>query len=376
MIKQRFLKIKNKEFFGFIFRGFNLKPTFGMKTLGVDDDFNLYYDPDFILQQDDAKLSKLIDHEMCHIVAKHVLVNEKDKKQHMLNNIAMDIKVNKMIGIDWQDSMHCDHRGDFNYDGQTTNIQDVERKTWSEIKKIIKPMFKNKQPPNNPAHNKWGTGQGNNKGSKNKTNQNNQKINGMIAQAQGAGKGNIPGEIQRLIKDIFNPKVPWEIMLFKTIGEMISGDYSFSRPSKKGMANGIYLPGPAKEGFKMVAHIDTSGSIGKEEFAKFVSEVIGAKAMYPQMECHLIVCDHALRAVYSDEDFSSVRFDGGGGTSHEPVIKHIMEELPDTDILVSFTDGCSDVEEVWEKYHPQFKTYFVGTRVENVCSNYGEILLI
>mgnify|MGYP000647868222 CR=1 FL=1 len=56
----------------------------------------------------------------------------------------------------------------------------------------------------------------------------------MIQASQSAGAGNTPAGIQRLIKQLTEPKMNWRELLRQQIQSTIKSDYTFARPSRKG----------------------------------------------------------------------------------------------------------------------------------------------
>ena len=65
----------------------------------------------------------------------------------------------------------------------------------------------------------------------------------MIQSAAAAGAGKTPLGIQRLIKDLTEPKMNWRELIRMNIQSIIRNDYSFVRPNRKAMHSGAILPG-------------------------------------------------------------------------------------------------------------------------------------
>ena len=96
----------------------------------------------------------------------------------------------------------------------------------------------------------------------------------MIQSAAAAGAGKVPAGIQRMIKDMTEPKISWRDLVRQEIQSIIRNDYSFTRPNRKSMHSGAILPG-MKEAttIDIGISIDMSGSIGQEDATVFLSEV-------------------------------------------------------------------------------------------------------
>ncbi len=90
----------------------------------------------------------------------------------------------------------------------------------------------------------------------------------------------------------------------------------------------------------MVA-IDSSGSVEEELLSLFAGELEALFLSFPDVQLDLLVCDAKIQNVYrfvSGEilDFS---IKGGGGTDFRPVFDYIERELPETSMLIYFTDA-------------------------------------
>ena len=88
------------------------------------------------------------------------------------------------------------------------------------------------------------------------------------------GAGNLPGGVKRLINKLLNPQLSWRELLPMQIQSVIKSDYTYMRPSRKGLDAGFYLPGMDREQTIDVAiALDLSGSISDEMSTDFLSEI-------------------------------------------------------------------------------------------------------
>ena len=167
----------------------------------------------------------------------------------------------------------------------------------------------------------------------------------MIQSAAAAGAGKTPAAIQRLIKDLTEPKMNWREVLRMNIQSIIRNDYSFTRPSRKGWGTGAILPGLKNDDTIDVAiAIDMSGSIGLEDARVFLSEVKGIMDQYEDFNVKIWCFD---TEVYSYAEFSQDNSDellnyepkGGGGTDFEVNWNFMKEEGIEPKKFVMFTDG-------------------------------------
>jgi predicted metal-dependent peptidase len=82
----------------------------------------------------------------------------------------------------------------------------------------------------------------------------------MVAAAQAAGAGRVPVGVQRLLKDLTEPKMDWRQLLRMNIQSILRSNYSFMRPSRKGWHTGAVLPGMLNdETIDICIGIDMSG---------------------------------------------------------------------------------------------------------------------
>ncbi|MHA1855006.1 MAG: VWA-like domain-containing protein, partial [Promethearchaeota archaeon] len=106
-----------------------------------------------------------------------------------------------------------------------------------------------------------------------------------------------------------------------------------------------------KENISVVIGIDTSGSIGQEELTEFLSEVVGIARTYNNIKMRLLTHDYEIQDDYEVRNgnikkIMNLKIHGDGGTSHKCVYDYIKQKKIDCRVLVLFTDGYSDLEEI------------------------------
>ena len=65
----------------------------------------------------------------------------------------------------------------------------------------------------------------------------------MVSAAQSTGASNLPGALQRLVKDLTEPKMDWREILQQQIMSTLKSDYTWMRPSRKSWHTSAILPG-------------------------------------------------------------------------------------------------------------------------------------
>ena len=167
----------------------------------------------------------------------------------------------------------------------------------------------------------------------------------MIQSAAAAGAGKTPAAIQRLIKDLTEPKMNWREVLRMNIQSIIRNDYSFTRPSRKGWGTGAILPGLKNDDtIDIAVAVDMSGSIGMEDAKVFFSEIKGIMDQYEDFNIKVWCFD---TEIYNYAEFSQDNVEelldyepkGGGGTEFMVNWDFMKQEGIEPKKFVMFTDG-------------------------------------
>ena len=316
------------------------------------DGRNLYFNTQFFNAMDNKEIEFVIAHEILHMVFDH-LTRREDRNPY-LYNVACDYIVNNMLVRDRIGTkpklVECFQ--DFKYDGWTS--EEVYDELFENAEKIDIDQLGEML----DEHFEWGEGPGSNNDSEGDTKSESQAMSesekqrikdeikeAMMAAAQSAGAGNTPGEIQRLIKELTEPKMNWRQLLRQQIQSSIKSDYTFIRPSRKGWHTGAILPGMNfEETIDLCVAIDMSGSIGDTQAKDFLSEVKGIMDEYKDYKITVWCFD---TKVYNEQEFSADTGDdineyqvmGGGGTDFMVNWTYMKEQDIQPKKFLMFTDG-------------------------------------
>jgi predicted metal-dependent peptidase len=135
-------------------------------------------------------------------------------------------------------------------------------------------------------------------------------------------------------------------------------DYSYMRPSRR--EGSVIFPSLRSGQVDLVVALDTSGSVGENELAQFLSEVNALKGQL-RARVTLLACDSALSegAPWEFEPWEELRLPesikGGGGTSFVPVFDWLARQGRQPDLLLYFTDAEGD----FPKVEPNFPTLWL-----------------
>ena len=164
--------------------------------------------------------------------------------------------------------------------------------------------------------------------------------------ALAAGKLGSGGD--RMFEDLLQTKIDWREILREFISTTCQGnDYStWRRPNRRFISSGYYMPsGVSEQVGELVVAIDTSGSIGRRELAKFLGEVKGICDQVKPDTVRLLYWD---TAVCADEKYTGTEVEdivqstkpaGGGGTSVECVPEYMTQHGVKPQAVIVLTDG-------------------------------------
>ncbi len=171
------------------------------------------------------------------------------------------------------------------------------------------------------------------------------EVASAISAARAMGK--LPGELDRALSTVLEPKVDWREHIKALFARKIgSGTFDWARPDRRLITRDIYAPGRSGYGAgTVVVGIDTSGSVGPKELDMFMAEVSGILEDIKPKRLVIIWCDAKVNRVDEAEDASDLNTirckgaPGGGGTAFEPVFEQIKKDGLEPECLVYLTDG-------------------------------------
>ena len=317
------------------------------------DGRNLYYNTQFFNAMSNKEIEFVIAHEILHCVYDHL--GRRNERNPMLYNIAADYIVNNLLVRDriGEKPKIVDCFQDFKYEGWTSeevydSLFDEAKKNGEEFLKQLGEMLDQHLDLEGD-----GTEEGNSDGKNGPPKYSKEELDqirdemkeAMINAAQTAGAGNVPAGIQRLIKEMTEPKMNWRELLRQQIQSTIKSDYTFMRPSRKGWHTGAILPGQNFEDtIDICVSLDMSGSIGNEQGADFLGEIKGIMEEYKDYNIKVWCFD---TAVYNEADFSAdggedlsdYEIMGGGGTDFMANWTYMKENDIQPKKFIMFTDG-------------------------------------
>jgi predicted metal-dependent peptidase len=314
-------------------------------TTAATDGRSIFFNREFFEKMTVKQVEFVIAHEIMHNVFDHMARTEsRDRK---IFNIAADYCVNGQLVRDrigdhnvpdikiFHDPKHYGKSAEQIYDEIFDEMDDQELQALGQLL---------------DEHVDWGDGDGKNDGQPRYTKEELKQIRDEMREAtmqaaQAAGAGNVPASVQRMIKELTEPKMNWREILRQQIQSTIKNDYSFMRPNRKGWHMSAILPGTQyDETIDICVGIDMSGSIGDAQAKDFLSEIKGIMQEYKDFKIKVWCFD---TKVYNEMDYDGYSMDefdqyepmGGGGTEFDCNWEYMKENQIQPKKFIMFTDG-------------------------------------
>jgi len=336
-------------YFGLLASRLKAQPSDEVEAF-LSDGRVLQYNPDFFADEPVESVEFALANSVMHHVLAHE--NRQQKRQGWLWQLATDYAINGMLkenGFTLPERVNFDERFAGKYAEEIYAIlkDEIRNEDYNDdasndegFNEQNKNRMKEAQHPDNPERQKdasrslppqelepeveemW---------------QNAMKEALEKAQSQGRE----PGGIARFFTRGVSASVDWRSELYHALSRHKKSDYTYLRPNKKMLSQNLYLPSTTSEALTVAVAIDSSGSVDETLLGRFVAELEALLLSFPDTEVDLIVCDAKVQGVWrfvSGEvlDFS---LKGGGGTDFRPVFAYIDEALPQTSLLLYFTDA-------------------------------------
>ena len=320
-------------------------------TLAVDARGNIYYNEQFVESLTVPQLVWGLCHEVGHVIGQHAL--RRKHRDHKKWNYAGDAWINDMLN----------DASVGNSIPNTVNMPGSKDKTTETIYDEL---------PDAPSGNGGGSGNGNSSGSgddfdnglgddileENLTESEMKEIEANakveIAQAAQAAKarGKLSGKLAQIVSDIINVKTPWFDHLERYMVDHVKQDYTWTKPNRRHIGAGIYLPSMANEPSmgKLVVQIDVSGSISKRELDYYNGHLSRIIKLCNPTEVYVLYTDTDVVKADRFEQGEEVKleFYSGGGTHMPAGFDWVNQQGITPSVFVCLTDGYTDFGEAPE----------------------------
>jgi predicted metal-dependent peptidase len=327
-------------------------------STAATDGKRFYYNSRFITKLKTKEVEFLVGHEVLHVVYDHM--GRRGNRDPQIWNIADDYAVNAdlkrhKVG-EFITSVPCLYESKYDgmaaeaiYDDLMKNIQKISIEEL--IDKMLDDHMDGDGDDSDDGMESDCDGNGSGKGKRPKMSaeereQARQEMKQAILQAaQSAEAGTVPKGVERLIKDVTNPVMPWRELIQTNLTSAIRTDYSWMRPSRRGWHMDAVMPGmtPGEE-IDVVVALDMSGSISDRQAKAFLGEIAGMMDAFDGYKVHVFCFD---TEIYNPQNFNSENMEtideyepqGGGGTDFDAIFEYLKEIGNVPKRLIVFTDG-------------------------------------
>jgi predicted metal-dependent peptidase len=352
-------------------------------TLATDGR-NFYYNNDFVNKLKPKEAEFGFAHEVLHNVFDHM--GRRDHRDPQLSNIAADYAVNQILKDErigevpswikiFQDNKYRGMSYEQIYDDLYEKAEKIDIGSLGEL--LDEHLDGDEE---GEGDGEDGDQEGKGKGRPRLTAEEKKQIRdeikeAMVAAAQAAGAGRVPGAVARMIQTFTEPKMDWRQMLRMNIQSILKSNFSFSRPNRKSQHCGAVLPGMMnEETIDVSVAIDMSGSISDAMARDFIGEVKGIMDEYKDFKLDLWCFD---TEIYGYKQFTGDTADelmeyeckGGGGTDFDANWKFMKDEDINPKRFIMFTDGYPCGSWGDEDY---CETLFIIHGNESIISPFGQ----
>lgn len=361
--KARSMMICNDPFFGSLALQLKVVETKDIPTFATDGR-SLFFNPEFAATLSKDEIMGLIKHEVLHCAMLHM--TRRGDRDHKRWNIACDAVINPIIvrsggklpagGVD------LPNLADLSAEEAYSKLPPPQKiKCYVDFGSVL-----DAKAPGSDSNGGGGSDDSPGVGVKisqadAKALENQWKVNAKQAAEVAKKAGKLPGGLEAFVDSLTEPKVDWRTVLRRFIQKTITSDYSWTRPNRRYVAQGIYLPGPLKENTgPMVVVMDASGSCFTPEVqTEFASEVNSIFKDVRPAYVTVMYFDTRVTAIERFDHGQEIEFrpKGGGGTDFADVMEKIIE-MPEKPLAVVFFTDCytsswgenPGVPVLWVKY--------------------------
>jgi len=354
---------KSSPFFAHLVMNLKISETDELPTMGVNAHGDMKYNPEFVKGLSDEVIKGVLAHEVMHVALLHLV--RLGKKDLQLWNIATDTAINYIL---LKDGLQLPKEGIIPdiYDksikfpvqgGGDIKIEDLDTKTANEIYEEIWNQLPKRDCKGGSGDgqcgieangfDKHGYGDDENMTDAEKSALEKEWRGRLVDAATAArAKGNLPSSVGRLVDDLLNPKLNWKSLLYQFITKDIIYNYTMAKPGRKSYATGVYMPTPLKENLEITVTVDTSGSIQREEYQEFISEVGGIAKAFRQINMTLLFWDTSVAKEMkitggNVQELIDMEIPGGGGT-HISCLGDYYKGRQAPQLMVHLTDGYTE----------------------------------
>lgn len=363
LVKARTQAILEQPFLAGLLLRLQLKEDMDCKAMGTDGEI-LAYNPTFVQQLPLSHLKSALVHEVLHCALCH---HTRGKgRDHRLWNMACDYAINPLLKeqgcvLPAKSLIREDFKGmeaeaiylrlqrEQAQDQTPPNQAGKQTANQPQSSPSVQPP--SGQPDASPANNEkpkpqippeqWGEVHA---PAEAKQKQSEQEWRQAWTQTRMIARkhGDLPGGLDRAVQQSRQTTMSWREALAQFMTVSAKRDYSFQRPNRRFLYQGLYLPSMGVPALgPIVIAVDTSGSVTQELLDAFSAELIGLLQETQPESVTILICDYRIHEVMSFDptEGASLKLSlkGGGGTSFVPVFEWV-EQQSEPSLLLYLTD--------------------------------------
>lgn len=344
----------------------------GFVGTAATDGTTFYYNPAFILTLSDPETRGLVVHEVLHAAFDHVI--RCGSRDFDLWNIAADFVVNhtiennRPVGADWtlpSGSLRSWKLGGLSVDQAYARLARSRGKSVAQLRNLFRDLAGGggaggRRPDAGGGAGRAGMGDEverrirrrftvmlPHKGNPEERAALSRLWAERMAMAAEAARraGCMTAGVEEVVSSRLNPVVDWRDVLQYFLQETITQDMTWSRPNRRFVSQGLYLPSSTTiTTGEVIVIIDTSGSCA-EDAPQFLAEIAGMLASIPTLTVRVLSCDTECTEIglwgpetETPDVRHGVTLTGFGGTDLAPPFRMIREKDWSPAAVVYLTD--------------------------------------
>jgi len=342
------------SFFGNLATRLTLTNADEWLTTAATDGRRFYYNSRFVMMLKQKEVEFLVGHEVLHVVYDHLgrRIDRDPEMWNIANDYAVNADLKKHKVGEMITTVPCLYERKYEgwaseeiYDDLMKNVQYIS------IDDLLDQMLDDHldgegDDSEDGDGNEGRKGKGRPKLSEAEKEEIRQEMKQAILNAaQQAEAGSMPAGVERMIKQMTDPVMPWRELIQTNLTSAIKSDYTWMRPSRRSWHMDAVMPGmnPGEE-IDVDIYIDMSGSISNKQGMQFLSEVAGMMDAFDGYNLRVTCFDTRC---YNTQEFSSENMEnieeyelhGGGGTDFDCIFDDLKEAGRVPNRLIVFTDG-------------------------------------
>ena len=370
--KARTALLLDHPFFGTLLFRLGARARSSIATMATDG-VSLYFNPEFVEGLSSAELIGTLAHEVMHPALQHH--TRRGGRNHRRWNMACDYAINPMLvdaGLTLPKDVLMDHRFRGMSAEEIYNRLEAEKEQSPEGQD----GEANQQGSSGEGKEEQGTGDPNADtpqvpetaggigqvldaaaDAEGGSSVEEQAREWQMAVQQAENVARLAGKMHagaaRSLEATKTAGVDWRELLRRAWSETIPADYSWTRPNRRHIWNGLYLPGVTSEGVgEMAIAVDCSGSIQARQLGLFEAEIRSILAGQQPRLVHVLYFDTQVHRhdTYQAGQPISLAPVGGGGTDFRPCFCWLEDKGIFPQTMVFLTDLWGEFPQTAPEY--------------------------